>query len=190
MKMEVWPPGPPVCTTFKPGTVFKVSGKVRYCWVAMSCAVIAVIEFATWLVGVAIAVGLMTVGAVFGMPCCGVTGFSGFCRVGAAAARREAGFCSGAGCVAGGFLGGLTSTGGNRSGDADGCAWAAGMTKGSSDDSIVDASKLRRNAPALMMEDMARPRYDVSGTSQRTKSHRPAHAVQVKLMSVLPDRHL
>jgi len=46
-------------------------------------------------------------------------------------------------------------------------------------------------AAALTMEDMVGPRYDVSGTSQRTKSHhRALRTPLVKLMSVLPDRHL
>src|SRR3954451_23491723 len=40
-----------------------------------------------------------------------------------------------------------------------------------------------------MREDMVGPRYDVSGTSQRTKSHLGASAPLVKLMSVLPDGH-
>src|SRR6195952_2830722 len=39
----------------------------------------------------------------------------------------------------------------------------------------LDASKqARRRFAAMMMQDMIQPRYDVSGTSQRTKSHRCA----------------
>ena len=145
---------------------------MRYCWVAISWAVMAVTEFATWLVGVTIPVGLTTVGAVFGMPCCGVTGFSaGFCCVGLAAACRDFGFCAAGGCVVSGFLDGLTSTGGSRSGEADCWACAAGIAKGESGITTVDASHRRRRTLALTMERMDRPRYDVSGTSQRTKSH-------------------
>jgi hypothetical protein len=55
---------------------------------------------------------------------------------------------------------------------------------------VKASKKVRRRAAALMVEDMVLPRYDVSGTSQRTKSHHRAFALQVKLMSVLPDRHL
>src|SRR5579859_816417 len=129
IKTEVSPPGAPVCTTLSPGTVFKASGRVRYCWVAISWAVIAVNELAIWLAGVTTPVGLTTVGAVFGMPCCCVVGgLSGFCRAGVTAALREFGFCSAGGLAVSGFLGGLTSIGGRRSGDAGCCAWANGAT--------------------------------------------------------------
>src|ERR1700691_640210 len=97
----------------------------------MAWAVIAVTELATWLVGVTMPVGLTTVGAVFGMPCCGVAGFSGgFCWFGFAAACRDFGFCPVGGWVVSGFLAGLTSIGGRRSGEADCWARAAGIAKG------------------------------------------------------------
>src|ERR1700722_6917530 len=159
MNTEVCPPGPPVCTTFKPGTVFSASGRVRYCWVAISWAVMAVIEFATWLVGVTIPVGLTTVGAVFGMPCCGVVGFSaGFCWFGLAAACRDFGFCAAGGCVVSGFLAGLTSIGGSRLGEADCWPCAAGIAKGDNGISTVDASHRLRRARALVIERMVGPR--------------------------------
>jgi hypothetical protein len=69
MKTEVCPPGPPVWTTFNPGTVFSTSGTLRYCWVWMSWSVITVTELATWPDGVTIPVGLTTTGeTVFGVP--------------------------------------------------------------------------------------------------------------------------
>src|ERR1700716_1932595 len=75
--------------------------------------------------------------------------------------------------------------------DATCCALAAEMPSERAGTRKVEASrKVRRRAAALMVEDMVRPRYDVSGTSQRTKSHHCAYAPLVKLMSVLPDRHL
>src|SRR5262245_60707911 len=60
IKTEVWPPGPPVCTTLRPGTALSASGTVRYCWRSMSADVITVIELATSLSGVGIVVGLTT----------------------------------------------------------------------------------------------------------------------------------
>ena len=94
----------------------------------------------------------------------------GFCAAGLAAAWRRLGFAAGRGAAAG--FGALTSTGGKRSGDADCWAYAAGIANGES--STVDVSHRRRRLPALRTEIMGRPRYDVSGTSQRTRSH---HAV-------------
>ena len=42
MKTDVWPPGPPVWTTFRPGTAANASGTVRCCWLAMSAPVMTV----------------------------------------------------------------------------------------------------------------------------------------------------
>ena len=58
MKIEVWPPGPPVCTTFKPGTLCRTSGKVRACWASMSAAVMSVTLLATSSSGVGTRVAL------------------------------------------------------------------------------------------------------------------------------------
>src|SRR5947207_3403445 len=64
-------------------------------------------------------------------------------------------------------VGGLTSTGGS-SVDATFCAFANVALKAK----IVVASRsARRRCAVGMLEDMVQPRYDVSGTSQRTKSH-------------------
>src|SRR5258707_4801875 len=61
---------------------------------------------------------------------------------------------------------------GSRLGDAGCCALAAEIPKDRAGTRKLDAIKqVRRRAEALMVEDMVRPRYDVSGTSQRTKSH-------------------
>src|SRR5487761_2489438 len=86
--------------------------------------------------------------------------------------------------------GGLISMAGSWSGDIC-CAWVGEIQGGRTGSRKLEASrKLRRRDAALMVEDMVRPRYDVSGTSQRTKSHHRAFALPMKLMPVLPDRHL
>src|SRR6266478_8860031 len=86
--------------------------------------------------------------------------------------------------------GGLTSIGGSRSEDIC-CAFAAEIPRERTGTRKLEASRqVRRRCAALRVEDMVRPRYDVSGTSQRTKSHHCALRTSVKLMSVLPDRHL
>src|ERR1700686_3422201 len=85
--------------------------------------------------------------------------------------------------------GGLTSIGGSRSEGA--CAFAAEIPSERTGTRKLEASRqLRRRAAAVGMKDMVRPRYGVSGTSQRTKSHHGGLRTWVKLMSVLPDRHL
>src|SRR3954454_25312948 len=85
--------------------------------------------------------------------------------------------------------GALTSIGGNAA--ATCCARAGrGATKITDTRKVETSRDLRCRAAALMREGMVRPRYDVSGTSQRTKSHLGASAPFVKLMSVLADRHL
>src|ERR1700737_2233605 len=67
--------------------------------------------------------------------------------------------------------GGLTSIGGSWSGEAC-CALAAEIPRERTGTRKVEARRqMRRRFAALMLEDMVRPRYDVSGTSQRTKSH-------------------
>ena len=61
MKTEVWPPGPPLCTTFSPGTAANASGTVRRCCAAISSAVMTVTELADCSEGVTTVVGLTTV---------------------------------------------------------------------------------------------------------------------------------
>jgi len=58
---EVCPPGPPVCTTFTPGTVLSASGTVRRWSRSMSAAVMTVTELATSAAGVGISVALTTI---------------------------------------------------------------------------------------------------------------------------------
>ncbi len=60
MKTEVRLPGPPDCTTFRPGTVLSASGTVRRWSRSISAPVITVTELATWSAGVATVVGLVT----------------------------------------------------------------------------------------------------------------------------------
>src|SRR5262245_2857849 len=69
MKTEVWPPGPPDCTTLRPGTAPSPSGTVRYFWRSMSADVITVIELAIWFSGVGIVVGLTTIVGKTCVPC-------------------------------------------------------------------------------------------------------------------------
>src|SRR5258708_1217824 len=55
------------------------------------------------------------------------------------------------------------------------CALAAEIPNARTGTRKLEASQqVRRRAAALMMEDMVGPRYDVCGTSQRTKSHHRA----------------
>src|SRR6202158_3393717 len=68
--------------------------------------------------------------------------------------------------------GGLISIGGSCSGEADCCALAAEIPKAKTGTRKLEANRqVRRRDAARMVADMVRPRYDVSGTSQRTKSH-------------------
>src|ERR1700753_2885505 len=60
MKTEVWPPGPPDCTTFMPGTRFRISVTVRSCCAAISSAVMTVTLLPSWDAGVAIRVAETT----------------------------------------------------------------------------------------------------------------------------------
>jgi hypothetical protein len=141
----------------------------------MSFAVITVTELATCSIGVTIAVGLTTTCPLFTVGA-GLASLGGCC-VGAGTARRETGARSvgGSTLVLFGSGGGRTSMAGSKSGDADCCALAADMPKETMGIRKLEASKqLRRRFAAVLMEDMVRPRYDVSGTSQRTKSHRCA----------------
>src|SRR5262249_31328026 len=129
MKTEVSPPGPPVWTTFKPGAVFSASGTVRYCWVWMSLSVMIVTELATCPAGVTTPVGLTATGAaVVGAPAAGA---AGGCFGVRETLRGRFACCVGEdGCtVAGRRSGGETSTGGNRLGEADCCACAAGISQ-------------------------------------------------------------
>src|SRR6267154_559812 len=71
--------------------------------------------------------------------------------------------------------GASTSMVGSRSGEADCCALAPENPNERTGTRKLEASQqVRRRAAALTMEDMVGPRYDVSGTSQRTKSHHRA----------------
>ena len=47
MTTDVRPPGPPVCTMLRPGTLLSASETVRRCWRCSSCDVITVTELAT-----------------------------------------------------------------------------------------------------------------------------------------------
>jgi hypothetical protein len=60
MKTELVPPGPPVCTTFSPGTSRRMSGTVRCCLLSMSWLVITVTLLAIAVVGVATRVATTT----------------------------------------------------------------------------------------------------------------------------------
>jgi hypothetical protein len=146
MNTDVCPPGPPVGTTFKPGTVASASGTVRYCWVAMSCAVITVTELGVCALEVTVPVGLTTAGAA-GPPADGPgagaaaspgLGFGTRVR----AIRR--GFLVSAGCIALGGAGTFTVTGGSRSGEADCCALAGEIAANASGTRTVEASKQAR----------------------------------------------
>jgi hypothetical protein len=64
MNTEVCPPGPPVCTMFRPGTFASASGTVRRCSRSMSAAVMTVTELAMSRAKVGTAVGLYTTGAL------------------------------------------------------------------------------------------------------------------------------
>src|SRR5262249_442883 len=68
-KPEVWPGGPPVCTTLRPGTALSASGTVLYCWRSMFAAVITVTELAISFSGVGIVVGLTTMVGKICVPC-------------------------------------------------------------------------------------------------------------------------
>ena len=61
MNTEVTPPGPPVCTTFSPGTSLSTSAKVRSWRASMSSAVTTVMLLATSSTGVGMRVALMTI---------------------------------------------------------------------------------------------------------------------------------
>src|ERR1700731_396252 len=153
-----------------------MSGTERYCWVAMSLSVTTVSELATWPVGVSVPVGLITTGAaVSGVPDAAVAG--GVRGLGAGTTRREPEAVSGGCSLPSAVSGALTSTGGNKFGDADCCADAAEICRERTGTRKVEASRnVRRRVGALMREEMVGPRYDVSGTSQRTKSHPGASA--------------
>jgi hypothetical protein len=83
----------------------------------------------------------------------------------------------------------VISIGGNGS-DGVCCASAPEMPSDTIGAKKLLASQKRRCRVAVMEDMVFRPRYDVSGTSQRTKSHHVLKAAQVKPMPVLPDRHL
>src|SRR5579871_4022566 len=146
MNTDVCPPGPPVCTTFKPGTVFSTSGTARYCWVAISLSVTTVTELATCATGVATPVGLTTRGdVVVGVP--GTAATAGDGCGGLRAARRVRGIdCATGACVEPilDWGGGDTSTGGNRVGDADCWAFAAVNPAASTDKNETDVRKPAR----------------------------------------------
>ena len=87
--------------------------------------------------------------------------------------------------------GGLTSIGGSWSGEPAGRLGGGNTQRENGQrENSRQAERCDAAYAALVREDMVGPRYDVSGTSQRTKSHHGASAPLVKLMSVLPDRHL
>src|SRR5450759_902283 len=136
----------------------------------MSWAVMTVVDAPTMPANcrfvVALAVNELVVGAPSGLP------------VGAAfgAARREPDPASSTGLarVRLASLGGLISIGGSCSGAAC-CALAAELPRERTGKRKLEASqRARRRRAVSMVEGMVRPRYDVSGTSQRTKSHHGA----------------
>src|SRR5262245_29334563 len=61
MNTEVWPPGPPTCTTLSPGMVCSTSGTVRRWSRSMSAAVTTDTELPTCPAGVGMPVGLTTI---------------------------------------------------------------------------------------------------------------------------------
>ncbi len=63
MKTEVWPPGPPVWTTFSPGMVESRSGAVRHWWASMSASVTRLRELPISVSGVGTRVAVITNGA-------------------------------------------------------------------------------------------------------------------------------
>src|ERR1700756_4872847 len=152
---------------------------------AMSSAVMTVVDAPTMPANRRLAVTLLVCaslgGEPLGLPVCE--------RFGATRRAPAPSSLPGLARVRFSSAGGLTSIGGSCSGAAC-CALAAEIPKERTGTRKVEASrKMRRRFAALMQEDMVRPRYDVSGTSQRTKSHQVPCAPWVKLMSVLPDRH-
>ena len=61
MNTAVCPPGPPVCTTLRPGTVLERVGHGSDLFALKSPAVITVTELATWFAGVGTVVALTTI---------------------------------------------------------------------------------------------------------------------------------
>jgi hypothetical protein len=145
MKIDVSPPGPPVCTMFKPGTVLRASGTVRRCSRWMSAAVMTVTELATSVASVGMAVGLYTTVAL----AAGAATAGGGVEGAVVRADVGAGSRSGADCR-GREAGWATTTSGMaRSGDALCCA-VAGQDQASSIKHVrtVDASRNKRRGPA------------------------------------------
>src|SRR6202790_1028131 len=138
----------------------------------MSLAVITVTELATWSIGVTIAVGETTTSCGLpAVPDCWASG-GACCAVGTTRRDAEAGWEAGFDAVLLLSAGASTSMLGSRLGDADCCALAAEIPKERTGTRKLEAYRqVRRRWAAVAMEDMVRPRYDVSGTSQRTKSH-------------------
>src|SRR6185369_4215554 len=131
MKTEVWPPGPPVCTMLRPGTLARASGTVRRCSRSMSAAVMTVTELATSRAGVAIAVGLYTTCALAS----GAASAAGNCVRGGAFDNRRS-----VGRVRGRTTGRDTTTSGRlRSGDALCCDSAGEEHSGPRETRMVDA---------------------------------------------------
>src|SRR6478752_9183775 len=162
MKTEVWPPGPPVCTMLRPGTLASASGSVRRCSRSISAAVMTVTELAISRAGVATAVGLYTTCALAS----GAASAGGNCVRGGALDDRGAG--AGA---RGRTTGRATTTSGRlRSGDALCCERAGEEQRGPKETSMVDVRKKGRSLAArcaatameYMIRDLGR---DVCGTS-------------------------
>src|SRR3954462_1779340 len=161
MKTEVWPPGPPVCTMLRPGTLARASGTVRRCSRSISAAVMTVTELALSRAGVATAVGLYTTCALAS----GAASAGGNCVRGGAlddrGARAGRGRATGRATITSGRL---------RSGDALCCERAGEEQRGPKETSMLDVRKKERSLAArgaatgteYMIGDLGR---DVGGTS-------------------------
>ena len=170
MKTEVWPPGPPVCTMLRPGTLARASGTVRRCSRSISAAVMTVTELAISRAGVATAVGLYTTCALAS----GAASAGGNCVRGGALDDRGAG--AGA---RGRTTGRATTTSGRlRSGDALCCERAGEEQRGPKKTSMVDVRRKGRSLAARCAPTARENKPDLgrdhSGTS-------PAHQVSPHL---------
>src|ERR1700730_2441456 len=138
----------------------------------MSLAVMTVTELATWPIGRPRARGDPKPSCGLpAVPDCWPSG-GACCAVGTTRRDAEAGWEAGFDAVLLLSAGASTSMLGSRLGDAGCCALTAEIPNERTGTRKLEAYRqVRRRCTAVAIGDMVRPRYDVSGTSQRTKSH-------------------
>ena len=119
--------------------------------------------------------GALLVCAVLGLPPGATLVLAGCATFGATRREPDPSSVTGLARVRFSSPGEVISIGGSGFVDAACCAWAAEISSERIGSRKAEAVRqARRRCVARRWEDMVQPRYDVSGTSQRTKSHHRA----------------